>query len=176
MRVCICFFPSKWLIVSVANLKNPISQRFETLVTTKDPGIQRSSSVPLVCSSNYSHVWDVLANMHSPGPGLWRGGRGMRQVARPLQGLLSEGFAFTTASSNGDKNFTPQRLRENQWGMRRADRTPWEEVPGIKICPTPGPPSLLLSPHSGWDPPVLWTSPCSWARECPIHSVPIVAP
>ena len=92
-----------------------------------------------------SHVWDSCATINRPGPGLWEAGQ---DVATPLQGLLLEGFTFATELVNRYENLTPQRLRENQLGRRRASRKLWEEEgPGIRIHSTWGfpPPSLLLS-------------------------------
>ena len=131
-----------------------------------------------------SHVWDSCATINRPGPGLWEAGQ---DVATPLQGLLLEGFTFATELVNRYENLTPQRLRENQLGRRRASRKLWEEEgPGIRIHSTwgfPPPISSPVSPAQGGGPPLLCTSPHFRGRtsgpgpgSVPPSSLPIVAP
>lgn len=107
------------------------------------------------------------------------------QVATPTQALLLAGFTFAKELVKRYESLTPQRLRENQLGRRRASRKLWEEEgPGIRIHPTRGSPHLFSClPSPRWRPFPLWTSPHFRGRtsgprpgSVPSSSMPIVAP
>lgn len=111
--MCICFFPSKWLIVSVAHFKNSIVQRFEmpqlplNTQVFRGPILSHWSAHPSIPTCGTSWLTSTALARDYGGVG-----EGRDKWPGLFKAFYQRALLLPQLLSNRDKNFTPQRLRE----------------------------------------------------------------